>query len=361
MKRILVTACGGPSALSFTRSLRDADPDGSKYRIIGMDCNRYNVHRAEVDYAYISPRAEDPNYIPFIKYLIQKESINFLHTQPEIEVFIVGKYRREILVAGCWLFMPPQKTIELLRDKSKSYKVWRDAGITVPKNIEIHNEDDLKLAYKTLGENIWIRETIGAGARGSLSRPSYEMAFANITAREGWGKTLAAEHLTSDTITWQSIWYNGKLVVAQGRKRIHWAFSNKPQSGVSGATGVGATITDSELDELAIKCILVADPTPHGIFSVDFTYDKAGVPNPTEINISKFFTTHHFTTRTGCNMPSILIQLAFDEYDGSYNILNPCKPDMFWVRGMDILPVLLDTNEIIAKEDEYEKILKEIS
>ena len=257
--------------------------------------------------------------------------------------------------------MPPQETIELLRNKAKSAKVWKQAGIRVPESIEIHNEDDLKRAFAKFGQDIWIRETIGAAGKGSLSRPTYETALAHINARNVWGKTMAAEHLTRDTITWQSIWHNGKLVVAQGRKRLYWAFANRAQSGVTGLTGTGVTVSDPELDNLAMKCITAADPKPHGIFSVDFTYDKDGVPNPTEINIAKFFTTHHFITRTGCNMPEILVQLAFDEYEGPYNVLNPCKPDMYWIRGIDVLPVLMHKSEIKAEEDKYKEMLEEIS
>lgn len=360
MRRILATACGGPSTLSFTRSLRDAEPKGKKYFIVGTDCDKLNIHRAEVDRAFLCPRATDPEYIPFIKYLIKEEKIDFLHSQPEIEAFTVGKHRREILSTGCRLFLPKQKTIELLRDKGKSYQVWKEAGITVPENIYINCEADLQKAYERFGRDIWIRETIGAAGRGSLSRPTYEMAKAHIDARDMWGHAVAAEHLTSDTVTWQSIWHDGNLVVAQGRKRMYWAFGNRAQSGVTGLTGTGVTINDPELDELSIRCITAADGTPHGIYSVDFTLDRDGVPNPTEINIGKFFTTHHFLTRTGCNMPEILIQLAFDEYAGAYNIRNPCQSGMYWIRGIDVVPILVYEDEIRSKEAEFKAILNRI-
>lgn len=359
-RRILATAAGGPSTLSFTRSLQDANSKENKYYIAGTDCDRYNIHRAEVDRSYLCPRATDLSYIPFIKYLIEQEQIDFLHTQPEIEAFTIGQHRDEILATGCRLFMPRQETIELLRDKARSAVVWKQAGIRVPESITIYDEDDLKLAFAKFGQNIWIREIIGAGGKGSLSRPTYEMALAHINARDIWGKTMAAEHLTGNTATWQSIWHDGRLVVAQGRKRLYWAFANRAQSGVTGLTGTGVTISSSELDELAIRCIVAVDTKPHGIFSVDFTYDKDGIPNPTEINIAKFFTTHHFITRTGCNMPEILVQLAFGEYEGLYNVLNPCKQDMYWVRGIDVLPVLLHEREIRAKEDEYQQMLREM-
>ena len=360
MKRILVTAAGGPSTLSFTRSLRDADPERNKYYIVGTDCDKYNIHRADVDRTYLCPRATEPEYIHFIKYLIKKEKIDFLHSQPEIEAYMIGKHRQEIQTTGCRLFMPKQSTIELLRDKGKAYKVWNEAGITVPETIEINHVGDLRNAYEKFGEDIWIREIIGAAGKGSLSRPTYNMAKAHIDMRNMWGHTIAAKHLSSDTTTWQSIWYDGRLVVAQGRKRLYWAFGNRAQSGVTGLTGTGAIINDPELDKLSVKCIKAADERPNGIFSVDFTYDEDGIPNPTEINIAKFFTTHHFITKTGCNMPEILVRLAFEEYDGPYNVLNPCTKDMYWIRGIDVVPVLIHKNELNSKEDEYQQMLKEI-
>jgi len=360
LKHILATACGGPSTLSFTRSLRDADPDRNQYYIIGTDCDKFNLHRSEVDKNYLCPKANDQNYISFIKEIIRREKIDLLHSQPEIEAFTIGNHRHEIIETGCRLFMPPQKTIEILRDKWRSYEVWRKAGIKVPENIILFNEKDLERAYKQFEKDIWIREVVGAAGKGSLSRPTFETALAHLDENKAWGKAVAAEHLLADTITWQSIWYKGKLVVAQGRKRLYWAFGNRAQSGVTGLTGTGVTVSDPLVDKIAIQCIKAADPEPHGIFSVDFTYDKAGIPNPTEINIAKFFTTHHFITRTGCNMPHILVQLAFDEYDGPYNVINPCKPDMYWIRGIDVLPVLLSKEEIIAKEDEFIKIIEEI-
>jgi len=360
MRHILATACGGPSTLSFTRSLRDADPDRNLYHIVGTDCDKYNIHRAETDRSYLCPRATDSEYIPFIKHIIKQEKIDFLHSQPEIEAFIIGKHRDEILSTGCKLYMPAQQTIELLRDKGKSFKIWREAGIKVPDTLDINNENDLREAYRLFGEELWIRETIGAAGKGSLSRPTYEMALAHINQRKMWGKTVAAAQLRGDSITWQSIWHEGTLVVAQGRKRLSWAFGNRAQSGVTGLTGVGITVRDPEIDELSIRCIRAAAPVPHGIFSVDFTYDYNSIPNPTEINISKFFTTHHFITRTGCNMPHLLVQLAFGEYDGPFNVINPCKLDMFWIRGIDGLPKLMHKDDIEAKVSEYDEIIKNI-
>ena len=357
MKTILATASGGPSTLSFTRSLRDADPDRTRYRLIGTDCDAYNLHRSEVDAAYLCPKANDPAYIPFLINLIRKEGIEFIHSQPEIEAFTIGKHREVIRRAGCTLFLPAQKTIELLRDKWESYRIWQQAGIKVPENVFLYSVDDLKVAFERFGQDIWIRETVGAAGKGSHSRPSFETALNHLNQSNAWGHAVAAEHLGRETVTWQSIWHDGRLVVAQGRRRHSWAFGNRAQSGVTGLTGVGETVGDPALDELAIRCIRATDAKPNGIFSVDFTYDLKGVPNPTEINIAKFFTTHHFITRAGCNMPQILVELAFGTYQGPYEVLNPCESGLLWIRGIDVEPALLPKSEVKAKVADYQALL----
>ena len=360
MKRILVTGCGGAPTTNFVRSLRGADPKQKRYFIVGIDCDKYAIHKSECDKSYICPPAKDDYYIEFLLEIIKREKIDFLHTQPEIEIYVVGKNREKIIKAGCGLFMPKQATIETLRDKFKSYEVWRRADITVPETIKIDDENDLREAFSKFGGSIWIREIVGAAGKGSLSRPTYELAKAWIDYRKGWSNTVAAERLTNRTTTWQSLWKNGKLVVGQGRERLYWFAANRAQSGVTGMTGTGKIVNSSSLMELAIKCIKAADDAPNGIFSVDFTYDKNGVPNPTEINIGKFFTTHHFITRAGCNMPEIMVQLAFNEYKGEFGIINSCKEGLHWIRGMDKEPVMVQENEIRDKQREYEEILRNI-
>jgi carbamoyl-phosphate synthase large subunit len=356
MRTILATAAGGPSTLSFTRSLRDADSERKKYRLIGTDCDVYNIHRAEVDVAFLCPKANDPAFIPFLIEIIKREKVDFLHSQPEIEAFTIGQNREAIFATGCRLFMPAQRTIELLRDKWKSYRIWQSAGIKVPENILLNTPDDLKRAFERFGTEIWIREIVGAAGKGSLSRPSYETALVHLDQSRAWGRAVAAEHLSRNTVTWQSIWHHGRLVVAQSRRRHSWAFGNRAQSGVTGLTGVGETVGDPALDDLAIRCVRAADDNPNGIFSVDFTEDLKGIPKPTEINIAKFFTTHHFVTRAGCNMPEILVQLAFGTYTEPYERLNPCQKGMLWIRGIDVEPVLVRESAILEKVAEYDRI-----
>lgn len=96
--------------------------------------------------------------------------------------------------------------------------------------------------------------------------------------------------LEKETVTWSSIWFEGELIVAQTRKRSGWKHANRSVSGVTGVTKIGVTTSDPQVDDVAIAAIKAVSEKPHGIFGVDMAYDSRAVPNPTEINISRFFT-----------------------------------------------------------------------
>ena len=258
-------------------------------------------------------------------------------------------------------FLPDHKTVEVCLDKFQSHKKWKDAGIKQPETMVIKDESDLRQAFEKLGKKIWIRDTYGAGGRGSIAVDEFSMAKAWIDFEKGWGKYTAAECLKPNSITWQSIWKDGKLIVAQGRKRLYWELAKLAPSGVSGATGGGMTVSDPVLDEVAQKAILAIDEKPNGIFSVDLTYDNDGFPNPTEINIGRFFTTHEFFTKAGLNMPNIYVKLAYDEELPSIEKkINPLKEGLVWIRGLDFVPILTDVESVDAHEERLNKLREDI-
>ena len=80
---------------------------------------------------------------------------------------------------------------------------------------------------------------------------------------------------------------------------------------------------------------------------VDLTYSNSGYPNLTEINISRFFTTHYFFTKAGLNMPEIYCNIALDgAFPSLEKKINPLPDDLIWIRGMDVEPVLTTLEEL---------------
>ena len=153
--------------------------------------------------------------------------------------------------------------------------------------------------------------------------------------------------LTEKTVTWLSIWHEGKLIVAQTRARSGWVHANRSISGVTGVTKVGMTVSSAIVTEVAMTSIKAVDDKPHGIFGVDMAYDEKGIPNPTEINISRFFTTILFFTEAGLNMPVIFKDIAlYDRFPQLQEKINPLKDGLCWLRGMDREPGIFDEKSL---------------
>ena len=349
MKRILVTGAGGAPALNFVRSLRMAQ---DSFYTIGVDCDKYYLQRAETDERHLVPPAGTKEYLPVVKQIIAETRAELIFTQTDVELEILSEHRNELPLRHFW---PAKETVRTCMNKYESFLGWKNAGLKVPETMLIQNEKDLVRAFHAFDGDIWLRNIKGAFGKDSLPVNSIAHAKAWLDLKDGWGDFTAAERLTERSVTWQSIWNRGELVVAQGRIRLYWEFANRSPSGVTGITGTGVTCSDCGVDTIAQKAILAIDPAPHGIFSVDMTYDKKGIPNPTEINIGRFFTTHLFFSTAGLNMPYIFVKLAFGEECAlPGQKFNPLEPGLAWVRGMDKEPVLTNLEAINGSEAELE-------
>jgi len=351
IKRIIITGSGGTPSTNFIRSLRLS---GEKFFIVGVDSSEYYLQRSETDLKFLVPQANSKNYIPVLKQIIKETKAEFIYSQPDQEIYVISKCREKL---GVRCFLPAHKTIEICQDKLKSYNAWKEHGLDVPQTRLIRDKEDLRKAFRDMAKPLWLRAIVSpGGGKGSFYTSDYEVAKAWIKHCDGWGSFTASEYLTPETVTWLSIWNNGELVVAQGRKRLYWEFGNRAPSGVTGLTGTGVTVSDPKVDEIARETIFAIDKKPNGIFGVDLTYDKRGVPNPTEINIGRFFTTHLFFTEAGLNMPYIFIKTAFGEpIPELKKRINPLPDGLAWIRGMDFLPILTNVKTIEKYRNDLRK------
>ena len=346
MARIHIGGAGGAPSNNVIMSLRESE---RRHYLIGATSMPSDLMLADVDEKHVVPNATAPGYRAAILDLLARTRPDFMHVQSDYEVLAVSRLRDEISRLGVRLFLPSQETVENCVDKEKSYAIWSRAGITVPRTMMLNDPDDLKRAFATLGERIWIRATVGGGGRGALPTSSFDFGRAWIDEYRGWGSFTAAELLSDRSVTWQSIWHEGELVVAQARRRHKWNYGNRTLSGVTGITGVGETCSDEDVTQIALAAIKAVDSRPHGVFCVDMTYDRHGVPNPTEINIGRFFTTCYFFTRAGLNFPEIYCDLALEgRFPSLARKINPLPDGLVWIRGMDVAPVLT-THEELAK------------
>lgn len=351
MKKILIAGAGGAPSEGVINSLLKSNKEEM---VLGMGSEPTDLVMSNAHEKFYIPYADQPEYKPALLKLLDTEKPDLVHFQNDLEIYHASLFRNEIIETGAKIFMPDHDVIDTCVHKHKTYLKCKEAGVTVPVNMMINDENDLKEAFASLGDSngkIWLRaSSIGGGGKGAL--PTNDFAFAKgwIERYNGWGDFVAAEMLTPDTVTWLSIWHEGELVVAQTRIRKGWTHGNRTVSGVTGVTKVGQTYSNIEVDRIAMETVKAVSNKPHGIFGVDMAYDKNGVPNPTEINISRFFTTVLFFTEAGLNMPVIFKDIVlYNEFPKLEKNINPLQDGLLWLRGMDTKPQLYKPGEIEKK------------
>lgn len=346
MKKILISEVGGAPSINVVKSIRAMK---EPVYLIGISSDKYLLALADVDEKYLVPMASDNLFLPVLKEIIKKTRPDMIFSQNDEVVEILSQERKKI---NSKLFLPEHQTILLCHDKFASYQRWKEAKLPVPQTELIKNPKDLKKAFRNFGSKIWVRSTEGWSGKGAFCTDDYAFACLWIQHHQGWGKFTAAEYLSPMSVTWMSVWNKGELVIAQGRRRIEWRFGHHSVSGITGQTGVAVTISNKKVDEIAQRAIFAIDKKPHGIFSVDMTFDSKRIPNPTEINIGRFFTT------AGLNMIEVVIRILLKEKIPVFKRkVNPLKPGLVWIRQIDVEPKIFREKEINLLEEGLKKII----
>lgn len=348
MAKIIICGAGSAQSNGVINSLLMS---GQGDEIIGLGSDPYDLMMCKAHKRYLVPHSRNKEYKESLLRVLRKEQASMIHFQHDFELSVALKFRDEIEATGVKMLVPDYESIDTCVHKHKSWLKFQQAGIKVPNNIVINNREDLRVAFDTLrtkSDQLWLRSmSIGGGGRGALPTNDYEEAVEWIERFDGWGDFVAAELLTEKTVTWLSIWKDGELVVAQSRRRMGWAHSALSVSGVTGVTKIGETYSDDLVDKIGMASVKAVSKVPNGIYGVDMAYDFDGIPNPTEINISRFFTTIQFFTEAGLNMPAILRDIVVDgTLPAGMPLVNTLPNGLLWIRAMDAEPVLTTIDEI---------------
>lgn len=347
MTRILLTGAGGSAAYNFKDAL---DIDGDNY-IVGADARPYHLELINVDKRYIVPRVDEPDYVDAINRIIDKEKIEFVHPQPDVEVAFLSQYKDKI---NAKIFLPDHDVVEACHNKMTFNKLLSDKGVAVPVAYYIDSPDSLKLALKELLKiqpKVWLRAIRGAGSRGSLPVNSFYQGDAWIDYWRNfkgidYGDFMASEFLPGHEYAWQSIWWNGELITAQARERLEYIFGNLTPSGQTSSPSVAKTVNRDDIDEIGQAAVRAVSDKPHGVFCVDMKEGADGVPKVTEINVGRFFTTSNFFAHAGLNMPAMYIELAMTgKLRNKPKQLQPLAENLYWVRMIDMGFKLVKDNE----------------
>lgn len=339
MARILITGAGGSAASNFKDAI---DLSGQKHYIVGSDVKPYHLELMNVDKRYLVPPVTDPGYIDAVNRIIEKEQIEFVHPQPDVEVAFMSEHADKI---NAKIFLPDHAVVEACHDKMRFNELMTSKGLYVPKAHPINSQQDLKDALEDLLKiypKVWLRATRGAGSRASLPINSFYQGDAWIDYWRNfrgidYGDFMASEFLPGHEYAWQSLWWNGELVTAQARERLEYIFGNLTPSGQSSSPSVAKTVNRDDINEAGQTAVKAVSDKPHGVFCVDMKEGADGKPKVTEINVGRFFTTSNFFAHAGLNMPAMYLELAFTgKLSETPQQLNPLSDDLYWVRMIDM-------------------------
>jgi carbamoyl-phosphate synthase large subunit len=353
IKRILITGAGGPAGVNFLEALKIAP---EKMYLVGVDANKYFRHLIPTEKRHFVPSAISENYIETLNRLIEKERIEFVHPQPDIEVRVISENRERLKAKT---FLPSKKAIEICQDKLKSAKVWKEKGIPVAKTVEIREKQELEKAFEELGSPIWIRARQGAGGRGSTLARDVETAVSWIKYWKARGERwefIAQEYLPGRNLAFHSLWKDGELITSMARERLQYIYPHLSPSGITGTPAVQRTIHDKRVNEVGTQAVLAVDPNFSGIACVDLKENAEGIPCVTEINAGRMFTTSFFFAFASKvlyrdyrgNIPYLYIKLAYNEEIPEISKYNFLPPNIYWIRHIDAPAKLVKDGKIIG-------------
>jgi len=352
-KRILTTGAGGPAGINFIMSLKLAP---EKLYLVGTETNPHFIHLASTDKKYYVPHATEANYIEKLSEIIEKERIEFLHPQPDIEVSVLSENREKIEAT---MFLPSKEAVRVCQDKYESAKRWKQKGVPVAATLPIKSEADVEKAFEKLGTPLWIRATHGAGGAGSTPAPNKETALAWINywkaRNENW-EFIAQKYLKGRNLAFHSIWKNGELITSMTRERLEYIYPHLAPSGITGTPAIQKTIYDERVNKTGTEAVLAIDPNFNGIACVDLKENDEDVPCATEINAGRMFTTSYFFSFASkvlrgdyyANIPYLYVKLAYKEEIPDMPKYNILPEDVYWIRHIDAPAKLVKNGKVLG-------------
>ena len=160
MKRVLVTGAGGPAATNFIRSLRLAP---EPFYIVGTDANAFHLALSHAHANHVLPPVKDPAYIDELNRVIEHEKIEFVHAQPDIEVYHLSEHRERLCAR---MLLPDHATIETCSDKLALGRRLADEDVPFAQTFTVTDEQSLTAGVEALlatHDRVWLRARRGAG------------------------------------------------------------------------------------------------------------------------------------------------------------------------------------------------------
>jgi len=352
-RRLLITGAGSGASGNLIRSLRAGDPS---LFLVGCHHDRFTLKLSSADRNYLTPAPKVPDFAGALRRIIQTEKIDLLIPCTDADVMLISRLRRGI---PCRLFLPRRATIELCRDKYVLTAFLRSRGVPVPTAYPVTGPKSIERIFRRLHSRsgAWCRMRAGYGAMGATPVRTPEQArnwIRDWKEMQGIPATafILSEYLPGRDFACQSLWNEGKHVLAKTSERVSYLIPANLPSGVSSVARLAKTVFAPKVVEVCTNAIRALDKKATGVFSVDLKENAAGVPCITEINAGRLSSGTNLHDLTGKhNMVATYVRVALgepvdlcEEYD--------VAEDYYMLRDLDTSPGIFHAEELFEGIEE---------
>jgi len=344
--RVLILRAGSGPGNSLIRSLQATK---SRPVVVGCHDDKFVLKKSLAKRNYLVPAAPQRDFPRALRRIIDAERIDVLLPTTDDDVLRISSLRGKL---PCRTFLPRHSVILRCQDKYVLSRFLRSQGIPAPRTYPITSLRDVDRVFRRLGPRLphWCRVRKGSGSFGAIpvTRPEQVriwIGYFQELRHVPPGSFTLSEYLPGRDFCVQSLWKDGRLVLAKMAERLAYFDSGSP-SGVSSMASLAKTLFDARAMEACARAIRALDPRASGAFFVDMKQSADGTACITEINAGRFASMTNLHDLAGRhNMTATYVRLALGE---PVRIGKPYDyvANFYVVRSADTAPAVFDASQL---------------
>ncbi len=165
---VLLTGAGAPGTRGTLYALRH-NPDGVQVRAVGTDIKVGGVGPLWMDAFYQVPAPEEPEYLPALQSICQKESVDLVIPQTTRELFATARHKAAFEALGIRVMVSDLPAIEAANNKGTLLQVAEQLGLPYPAYHLARSREELVDHVTRLGypsTPVVVKPPVSNGMRG---------------------------------------------------------------------------------------------------------------------------------------------------------------------------------------------------
>jgi len=346
---VLVLGAGSAGAENLSTALRAGK---SRLVLLGGNHDRFILSNSTAKARLMVPETEARGFAASLARLIEERGIDLVIPTSDAHVLALSRSRRGLRGK---VFLPAARMIELCQDKFRLSRALRAQGLPAPRTIPIRNLRAIPGVFRELGGGpLWCRPRTGSCARGGgkVSTAGEARRWIEIwQSMQGLSPRsfTLSEYLPGRELLCQSVWKDGRMIVADTYERLAYFGTDNIPSGVTSLSSLAKTVREPAVVELCHEAIRKLAPRASGAFSIDTKEDARNRPHVTEINAGRLFMSMTaFDPVIRQNISLAYVRTALGE---PLQLMGDYLPseDYYMVRDMDLRPGVFHANDLLRK------------